>query len=448
MSVSDSSLDSSTHRSLRMSILDGALFSFMVGVGETFIPAFVLALGLGDVAAGLLAVIPIVVGATLQLISPWAVQKLKSHKKWVLACAMTQALSFLPIIFMALYQKSSILILYTSTILYWTGGLGASAAWNTWMGKLVPSSIRTRYFARRTRICHLGILIGLITGGFVAQRLFTFDQVLLAFAIMFGLAMVARAISFYCLTQQNELPGTYESQEFMNPLLVFKEMASQKEGKIFKYLLFTQVVVFISSPFFAPFMLSQLELNYEQYMFLVCMAFLARVFVLPLISRYAGHFPATRLLKLGGLLIIPMPALWIVSNNYLYLIFIQILGGASWAIFELGITLSFFEGVEEKKRTSVLTCFTFANAVAMTVGTLIGAKILSLLGTNMHAYFVLFILSALARAIALFFLRGLSRSDIRLIVSRVLAVRPTIGLIDKPVVATKKPDELRSQKSP
>lgn len=448
-SATISQLEASIERNLKVSILDGALFSFMVGVGETFLPAFVLALGLGDVAAGLVTVLPMLVGATLQLISPRAVRELGSHKKWVIACAMIQALSFLPMVALALNEKKSSIILFLSVVLYWTGGLGSASAWNTWMSKTVPSNIRTRYFAKRSRICHLGVLIGLIIGAQIAQKGKMFEHPLYAFALMFALGMIARWISIYYLGQQTETKEAIGDQEFPHPIKIFKEMATTKEGKILKYLLFTQVVVHISAPYFAPYMLSQLELDYEQYMVLVCTSFLARALVLPLVGRYAGHFSATRLLKLGGLLIAPMPLLWIFSSDYIYLLFAQAAGGASWAIFELGMTLSFFEGIPEKKRTSVLTSFSFANAIAMTVGSLIGGQILTYFGTSSRVYFILFITSSALRLVSLVFLRGLPdiRTGFRLIASKVLAVRPTMGAVDKPVVSTIGRDS-RSVKKP
>ena len=45
-------------RDLRSMIGDGIAFSAMVGLGETYVPAFALAAGHGDLAAGLVATLP------------------------------------------------------------------------------------------------------------------------------------------------------------------------------------------------------------------------------------------------------------------------------------------------------------------------------------------------------------------------------------------------------
>ena len=48
-------------------MIDAAAYSVMVGCGETYLPAFALALGLGPIVAGMVASVPLLVGATVQL---------------------------------------------------------------------------------------------------------------------------------------------------------------------------------------------------------------------------------------------------------------------------------------------------------------------------------------------------------------------------------------------
>src|SRR6185312_4097447 len=84
-------------KDLRAILADGATFSVMVGIGETYLPAFALAAGLGELAAGLVATVPLLAGGLLQLVSPLAIRRLGSHRRWVVFCTLCQALSFLPL---------------------------------------------------------------------------------------------------------------------------------------------------------------------------------------------------------------------------------------------------------------------------------------------------------------------------------------------------------------
>ena len=70
----------------------------MVGLGETYLPAFALAVGLGELVAGLVASVPLLAGGVLQTVSPWGIRRLGSHKRWVVLCATVQSLTFLPLL--------------------------------------------------------------------------------------------------------------------------------------------------------------------------------------------------------------------------------------------------------------------------------------------------------------------------------------------------------------
>ncbi|RYZ79199.1 MAG: permease, partial [Proteobacteria bacterium] len=69
-----------TERSLKLSSIDGFLCALMVGAGESYLPAYALSCGFGEVFAGYLASLPLVGGAILQLFTPRLMHELKSHK--------------------------------------------------------------------------------------------------------------------------------------------------------------------------------------------------------------------------------------------------------------------------------------------------------------------------------------------------------------------------------
>src|SRR5512145_2075504 len=80
---------------MRCSIGDAASYSVMVGIGETYLAAFALALGTGEIFAGLIATLPMLAGATVQLATPWALRRLRSYRAWVVLCASLQAAALL-----------------------------------------------------------------------------------------------------------------------------------------------------------------------------------------------------------------------------------------------------------------------------------------------------------------------------------------------------------------
>src|ERR1700685_3018064 len=129
---------------LQSSLGDAAGSGMMVGTGETYLPAFVLAAGLGDVIAGLIASVPQLAGGIAQMICPRGVRLLGSNRRWVVCSAALQGLSFVPLIIAAWKGSVSSTVVLAVATLYWSAGLASGPPWNTWMGKIVPGRLRCR----------------------------------------------------------------------------------------------------------------------------------------------------------------------------------------------------------------------------------------------------------------------------------------------------------------
>jgi MFS family permease len=208
--------------------------------------------------------------------------------------------------------------------------------------------------------------------------------------------------------------------------------------RVLRYLLAMQLFANVAAPFFTPYMLNHLELSYGQFMTLTASSFAARVGVLPLLGRVAKVGGAGRLLWLGGLGIAPLPALWLVSDAFAYLLVVQLIAGCAWAAVELATTLAYFEGIAEEDRASVLTAFNLANALAIALGSLLGAQILGYFEASASAYVWLFAASTAGRLLAATLLRRMPapRGEATEVSLRTLAVRPAGGTVQRPILAT------------
>jgi len=390
---------------LSCSIKDSAFFSVMVGIGETYIPAFALALGLGEIAAGLVISIPMLIGGLLQMIAPWGATRLKSNRRWALICVVLQASSFLPLIAAALWGSASAWFIYASVSLYWAAGLACSPAWNAWMETVVPTRVRARFFALRTRLGQAGILLGFLAGGLVLQYAKAHNSVLLAFAGIFAVAAICRVVSVQYLFRQHESPVSQGTQRHVSPWELMKRIIAGGSERALLYFLAVQVAVQISGPYFTPYMLRQVRLSYIEYVVLLAVSFLGKIAVLPTMGRLAHRYGTRWLLWVGGIGIIPISGMWLYCHSFESILVLQFVGGMAWAAYELAMFLQFFETIHREERTSVLTCFNLANAVALAIGAAIGGAMLKLLGEGPEAYLVLFALSSLARALTLICLR-------------------------------------------
>ena len=408
----------------------------MVGIGETYLPAFVLAAGLGQLAAGLITTVPLMAGGMLQLISPWAIRRLGSHRRWVVLCTFCQALSFLPLAAAAWFNAVSLWLAFLMASIYWGAGFAAGPAWNTWVGSLVPQSVRASYFARRTKFAQAGVMIGFVAGGLALQAGASWDCVIAVFAGLFLVASACRLLSTAFLASQSE-PMPPSAEHRCVPMGEFiRRLRNGADGTLLLYLLSVQGAAQIAGPYFTPYMLKQLHFSYAEYVVLIGVSFAAKVVALPALGRFARRVGAKQLLWFGGIGIAPVSGMWLFSNNFTYLLFVQVLAGATWAAYELAMFLLFFESIPEFERTSLLTTYNFGHAMATALGSLAGGAVLAAMDKTPGAYLTVFCLSSVARFATIGLLSRVPATEGQplLLGRRILGIRPAVGSLDRPIL--------------
>lgn len=417
------------------------MYSLMVGCGETYVAAFALSLGKSEVVAGLITTLPILVGALLQIVTPHGVRWLRSNQRWVLLCASVQSASLIPLAIAAVVGAIPVWALFASVSLYWACNLGAAPPWNTWMTMIIPARIRARYFGRRSRLCQLATLAGILLGGGVlalADRgTFTWLALPTAFVALFALASLSRGISTFFLAAQSE-PAVDVRQHRRVPTRELVARARHgPDMRLLGYMLAVQVAVQISAAYFTPYMLGELQFSKAQYMGLISVSFLAKSIALPFLGAFAHRFGARRLLWIGGIGIVPLAGLWMSTTDVRVLIGVQIVSGSMWACYELATFLLMLETIREDERTSVLTTFNVGNAFAIAGGSLVGGAMLGAWEASSAGYMLIFGVSTALRLASLLLLRRVT-TDVRrptVLATAPMAVRTNVGSMDRPMVA-------------
>ncbi|MFM8639562.1 MAG: MFS transporter [Planctomycetota bacterium] len=444
------------HRTLRSDLRnctgDGVTHAFMVGLGETNFPLFALALGKGDAVAGLVATVPQLVGAVLQLCAPWGIARVGSPRRWIMLCATIQCLGFVPMVAAAVAGRMPTWTLFAVASLYWAVNLGAAPAWNTWVGALFPRRIRVRYFGWRSRIYQVSIMGSLLLGGAVlmlgdpgrAQRMFGADLgvdlgLMAAFAAVFALAGLSRLWSVWFLKHQGEAPGLDVNSHRRVGLLEFsRRVRARHDGRLLGAVVTMNVAVQVAQPYFTPYMSRQLGFGDAEVLGTIAASFAAKSLAAPFWGRLAQRHGARRLFVWGSLAVVPLSALWMASPSYGYLLALQALTGAAFGAYELGFFLLALEAIREEERTSMMALFMLFNSFAAAAGSVIGSMALGGMGAGMGAYMAIFAASAGARLVA-FTVCASVREEVAHAVplaTQPMALRPSAGSIDLPEPAS------------
>jgi MFS family permease len=440
--------ESALRRSLRACTVDAGCHAAMVGFGEGYFPAFALLLGASPFQVGVLATVPILIGAGFQLLATMIAQRL-GQRRWVIASAAVEAVTFLPIAWLSRGVRGGYTLLFAWVCLYWMLQLGINPAWNAWMGRMIPPDIRSRYFGRRNVAVHSLIFLSLLAGGFLIDGTQRWaDNASLGFAATFLLAGLSRTVSVWFLTRQHD-PGTAmrASRWPVRELLV--GFWQHPYGQLILLIVLINGAVQVSAAYFTPFMLHELNLSYARFTILNGTIVMARV----LSSSYWGEIARTygnrRALQVSAVLLIPLSSLWVVSDNYAYLLALQLFAGFAWAGFELTTFLNLFDCTDDHNRAAVLSLYNLLNGVMIVSGSLCGGTILR--ATGGHGYRYIFVLSSTCRALVVAgMIRGVGvqrrayEHSFRNVFTRVLTLRPGQGADLRPVVMNEEPKHRRA----
>ncbi len=427
-----------TRRDLRIMTVEGVAFSVMVGSGESYLAAFAIALGFGVVTTGLLTTVPLLAGGLIQLITPLGVRWAGSRRRWAVLCATLQAASFVPLILGAVLGRLPVLMVFLAASLYWATGMAIGPAWNAWAETLVPRRVRRRYFARRNSAAQMGLLAALLLSGLTLQATADAGRPLAGFVILFSLAAAGRVLSSRLLAAQSEQAVAPVDVDLPAIRLV-RRLPSGPAGRLLLYLLTLTGSVMLAGPYFSPYMLSHLKLEYWQYMTLLATSLAAKVLVLPLWGVVARRVGLPALLRIAWVGIVPLPALWLVSGDFRWLLALQIVSGIFWAAHEYVSFLLLFETIQAHRRVTVLTAFNLGHAVATVSGAALAGAVFHSVGGGMTGYVVIFGGSSIARLACLALLarvQGMPRFVLRAPILRPVAIRPSTGVVLKPILAT------------
>lgn len=394
--------------SLRFSFKDGIFAAFMAGVTDYYATPAALFLGATVQQVGLITALPQLLAALSQFFSVRVIYWVGGRLKLLVRLVFSQAAFLLGIAALPLldipHRVELLLVLLVLAAM--CGGL-AGPAWGSLMSDYVPAKKRGRYFGWRNRTVGMVTVASVIVSGLLLNYFHDISYGT-GFLIIFLLASVCRFVSGCFIRRMDEPPHKRDPAADFTFLMFVRRF---RESNYLKFVIFTgcfNLATYLSAPFFAVFMLRDLQLSYATYMALQVCASVAGLIALPLWGRHADLVGNARVLRLSSFLTALIPMLWLFSRQPAYLMLVQIFSGFSWA----GVTLSagnfIYDAVTPQKRVRCIAYFNVINGAGLFLGSSLGGYLASRLPALFgHRLLALFALSCLCR---LLFYALLSRS--------------------------------------
>jgi len=402
-------------RTLRSSVKDGIAAAIMAGVMDFYATPLALFLGASVQQVGLIIALPNLMSSLSQFHAVRVIYWVGGRLRLLVRLVFSQAslifcVAILP--WLAISNRAELLLILLILAAV-CGGL-AGPAWGSLMSDYIPASKRGRYFGWRNRIVGAVTIGSVIASGLLLDWFPPFSD-RMGFCILFSAAALARYMSVYFINQMDEPP---HRRDPASDFTFFMFIARFKESNFLKFVVFAACLNFASylaAPFFAVFMLRDLQFSYMTYMALQVCSTLASFIALPLWGRHADLVGNVRVLRLSSFFAALIPLLWLFSHHPVYLMLVQMWAGFAWS----GVTLCtgnfIYDAVTPQKRIRCIAYFNVINGVALFLGSSLGG----FLGSRIPPLFGY-------RLLGLFALSCFCRLSVYLLLSRSFReVRPT-----------------------
>ncbi|MEP4545150.1 MAG: MFS transporter [Saccharospirillum sp.] len=439
--------------SLTVSMKDSVASSVMTGTVDQFLNAFAIFLRASSVQIGWLTGIPQLLGGLFQILSVWLGGYWPRRSLIVLGAAV-QTLSLVGLCALALPfpwpEGARVPLLIGCAIVYHGASNLAQPQWKALMGNLVPPRLRGRYFGVRSRLAMATSFFAFLSGGLLLNGSASLSVESLGFAALFLIAVFGRGMSTRYLHRMYDpyRPDHSRGRGLMHTLRSMKRaFADQRFRRFTLFLAGMQCMVALSAPFFAVYMLRDLQFTYLQFTLNTAASILVQFVLLRYWGRIADRKGNRYVMALGATVIPVLPVLWLFSDNLVYLMGVQMLGGAAWAGFTLATSNFLYDlKPDDSEFAGYAAMQSTIGAAAVFVGAISGGYLISWVPNALvignwswpiaRPIWVIFVISAVLRAVvALWYLprapelRVKQRGRVRDLVFRVSRFTPISGVV-------------------
>lgn len=428
-------------RSLTLSIIEGGCYAVMVGFGEAYFVADGVRLGGTGLQLGLLVGLPLAVGGVAASLGLSLLRFAPRRRPVVAGLVLLQAILLLALAALEGAGASSPGLLLLAVSVYQAFGQLAGALWSSWYGDLVPAMVRGRFFSTRSRVVHLCTFLALISGGLLLQHAEpgggpASGGTGSGFLVLFLLAGLARLVSAALLLASPE-PHFARPPAGGSVLRHLRSAEGRGASRVLGLAALLNFGVYLGSPYFGPFMLEGLRLDYRSYMLANAAQVAAKVLSLRAFGRAIDAHGAAAVYRLAVLLVALIPIPWLMLDGLYAVILVQAFSGFAWAAHEIGLLTLLLGQSEPRSRPLVFGGQSLLNGQGQLFGSLVGAQILERCDGSFRAVFAATLVGRIAVAFAVpLLMRGLiDRGGIgqRGLLLRVIGFRPSGGVVHRPV---------------
>jgi MFS family permease len=416
--VPEQKLQPEVRKGLRLSVIEG---SFAQVTGSLTSGAILIALalfwGANEFQLGMLAALPFI-AQLVQIPLSILLEKRQGYKSVTVSSAAVGRLMWLfaiAALFLGEFSgalRSPWFLLGVAALSF----LGASAnalGWLSWMTALVPERIRGEYFGKRNMILGATAILVTLFAGWLLDwfKIHWGEKNPSGFILLLSYGVACGMVSIYLL-RKIPFPGLQTSPVQVEPRDFLKlPLRDLNFRRFITFSAFWSGSVQIVAPFFAVYMLVDLNMSYALYALLGVVNTVADALSTPLWGKIADRHGTKPILTLCTIFAALIPILWITTGLgfqvVLLIALFQAVAGLFWSGINLNTNLMLMKLAPEGNRSVYFASYAAGVGAITAIAPIIGGILATLLKPasfhlgrfHVSHFFMLFALSGILRLV-------------------------------------------------
>jgi MFS family permease len=413
-------LDPVRQKSMDSAFWNGTVWAVMNGFGNPYVAVFAVFLGASAAEVGFVTAIPAGVAAVTCLAGGMLVEKLGRRKPLVFWSMIAQAITWILLALIPFVLAPALWV--PAVLVVW--GISAifvnlpSTAWDSMLGDVVPTELRSKYFAKRSRSISAVSLLSTLGAGFLLGWFATgtlWGGAFAGFALCFAVAAIGRIASALLMRGVEEYP--YKSEDIIiSPRKILEGIGKNEFVNIVFFIALASFAGAIGSTLFAAYALTDLHVSTVVYGVLAVAPMLATVALLPYWGVISDRFGRKKMLFVTTALLPLVPIAWIVFRDPWQLVLVQFFWGFLQAGFSLNALNFVLDASPSSGRATYLGFYNLLCQGGLFIGGLLGGVLVTFAGARFFGLSALettFLVSAAMGVLPLWWLRNVTRTAYR-----------------------------------
>ncbi len=359
--------DIQTMTNKQILLTQSALWAAFDGITSVYLVAFALALGATNVEIGLLGALPWLASIITQIPGSELAQHF-SRKKVYMLFALLGRFFWIGIIAAPFLFTKPIIPIIVFYLVCRLGETITDPSWTSMMADIVPAKHLGDFTSKRYRLIAIFGMVAMVLGGLWLKQFPKESPV--GFAIMFAFGLILGLIATLILARVKE--PQYRDHDHH----AIKEFFTL-EGPIRKFVFFGIAFNFaymLASPFFAVYMLKNLELSYAFYGIAIAVTPITQAITSRYFGKLTDKYGDKPIAILGhiGTAFVPLLYLAVTKQNLWLLIPVQIFSGTVWAAADIARLNLLLAIADSRKRAMQIAEYNLYVSIPLIVAPIIG----------------------------------------------------------------------------